>query len=324
MCDIWQRPESHELPVADLERHRESLISLGVRQVVLTGGEPLLHRNFTVLCGFFRGLNIRVTLLTTGLLLHAKAAQIATCVDEIIVSIDGPPAIHNTIRRIPRAFETISKGLATIQNLAPDLRITCRTTVQKLNHTQLRATVNAAQALNLAQISFLAADLSSAAFNREQPWDRSRQDQIALNPSELRALEVEIESVIEQYQPLIDTRFIAESATKLRRISRRFREHLEPITSESPQCNAPFVSTVMELDGSLRPCFFHPPVASTRSQTLAQALNSEPAQTFRKQLDVATNPTCQGCVCSLNYRDHQNAARIDGVPSPTTSCWTDR
>jgi MoaA/NifB/PqqE/SkfB family radical SAM enzyme len=318
MCDIWQRPDSHELPAADLDRHRQSLISLGVRQVVLTGGEPLLHRNFPALCAFFRDLNIRVTLLTTGLLLHAKSAQIAAGVDEIIVSLDGPSAIHNTIRRVPRAFETIAKGIATIQNLAPKIPITCRTTVQKLNHTHLRATVEATQSLHLARISFLPADISSAAFNRDQPWDASRQDQIALNSSELAALEHEIESLIAQYQPLIDSRFIAESATKLRRLATRFREHLELLPPTSPRCNAPFVSAVMELDGSLRPCFFHPPVASTTSQTLAQAINSEAAQTFRSHLDVATNPTCQRCVCSLNYRPPSlDIAPLDTAGTPT-------
>jgi MoaA/NifB/PqqE/SkfB family radical SAM enzyme len=302
MCDIWQRTESYELPVADLERHRQSLISLGVQQVVLTGGEPLLHRNFLALCAFFRDLNIRVTLLTTGLLLSAKAVQIASGVDEIIVSIDGPPAVHNLIRRIPRAFETLAKGIGTVRDLAPNLRITCRTTVQKLNHTSLRGTVEAAQSLHLAQISFLPADLSSAAFNRDEPWNMSRQDEIALDGGELIALEREIESLIVQDQSLIDSQFIAESAPKLRRLVRRFREHLEPVTPEAPRCNAPFVSTVMELDGSLRPCFFHPSVASTKTQTLVEAINSPVAQNFRRQLDVATNPTCQRCVCSLSYR----------------------
>jgi Fe-coproporphyrin III synthase len=307
MCDIWQRPDSLELPVADLERHRQSLISLGVRQVVLTGGEPLLHRNLPALCAFFRDLNIRVTLLTTGLLLHARAAQIAAGIDEVIVSLDGPPAVHNAIRNIPRAFETTAKGIATLQEIAPAIRISCRTTVQKLNHTRLRATVESAQSLHLASISFLPADLSSTAFNRERSWEPSRQDQIALNHSELAELEDEIESLIAEHQPLIESRFIAESAPKLRRLATRFREHLEPISPVSPRCNALFVSTVMELDGSLRPCFFHPPVASTTNQTLAEALNSESAQAFRKHLDVATNPTCQRCVCSLNYQPPSEA-----------------
>ena len=52
-------------------------VALGVRQVVLTGGEPLMHRDLVSLCSFFRDLNIRLTLLTTGLLLLKRAETVA-------------------------------------------------------------------------------------------------------------------------------------------------------------------------------------------------------------------------------------------------------
>lgn len=54
MCDIWQRTDGKELDLADFARHRESLVRLGVREVVLTGGEALLHRGFEQLFEFLR------------------------------------------------------------------------------------------------------------------------------------------------------------------------------------------------------------------------------------------------------------------------------
>lgn len=303
MCDIWQREDSSELRAASLERHRDSLISLGVQWVVLTGGEPLLNRDLPAIIEFFRTLGIRITLLSTGLLLRSKAALIAEGINEVILSIDGPSEIHNAIRRIPRAFETIARGIETLRALNPDIPINCRTTIQKQNHTHLRATVTAAHNLGLNSISFLPADVSSSSFNRElQPWPTARQNEIALTSSELTALEDELELLIETHQSDLRTRFIAENETKLRRIAIRFREHLEGTVPQSPRCNAPWVSTVMEVDGTLRPCFFHPPIASTTNATLEQALNSQLAQAFRSQLDVSSNPICQRCVCSLNYR----------------------
>jgi Fe-coproporphyrin III synthase len=302
MCDIWKRTEGRELPVADLERHRASMISLGVRQVVLSGGEPLLHGDLLSLCEFFRELGIRITLLTTGLLLQKRASLIAENVDEIIVSIDGPPEVHNTIRRIPRAFETISQGVQTIKTLNRKLPISCRTTVQRLNHEHLCATVDAVRAIQLDGISFLPADVTSTAFNRQDRWDIPRQSEIALTASELLALEAGIELLIATHSSDLASGFIREDESKLRRLTTRFREHLEGIPPQSPICNAPWVSAVMEVDGSLRPCFFHPPTASAQISTLEEALNSEPAVTFRGKLDVATNSTCRRCVCSLNHR----------------------
>src|ERR1700742_4713111 len=69
MCDIWQRDSRESVRSVDLERHRLSLQQLGVRHVVLPGGEPLLNTDLAGICEFFRELQIRLTLLTTGLLL---------------------------------------------------------------------------------------------------------------------------------------------------------------------------------------------------------------------------------------------------------------
>ncbi|HZB88470.1 MAG TPA: radical SAM protein [Terracidiphilus sp.] len=303
MCDIWQRTEGKQLAVSTLERHRESIRNLGTRQVVLTGGEPLLNTDLQTICEFFREMNIRITVLTTGLLLHKRAALVASLVDEVIVSLDGPPDVHDSVRRIPRAFETIARGVESVRQLRPELPILSRTTLQKKNHRHLRATVNAGRSLGLNSVSFLAADLSSTAFNRDQPWEGERQDEIALDWLELEALEAEIELLIAEHHADIEAGFIVESAGKLRRLANRFREHLTNSAPQAPMCNAPWVSAVLELDGALRPCFFHTPVASTVEATLETALNSPAARAFRAQLDVAANPICQRCVCSLNYRN---------------------
>src|SRR6266702_3999096 len=77
MCDIWKRPVGSELDPDSLSRHRDSLIALGVRQVVLTGGEPLLHSRFQELCALLKECDVRVTLLTTGLLLTKRSESIA-------------------------------------------------------------------------------------------------------------------------------------------------------------------------------------------------------------------------------------------------------
>ena len=50
MCDIWKREEATEVTANELERHRDSLRRLGVAQVVLSGGEPLMHSDLSRLC----------------------------------------------------------------------------------------------------------------------------------------------------------------------------------------------------------------------------------------------------------------------------------
>jgi Fe-coproporphyrin III synthase len=302
MCDIWRRKERYELQPEEIARHRDSLKMLGVQHVVFTGGEPLLHTQLDVLCEFFRKLDIRLTLLTTGLLLHQYAALIASYFSEVIVSIDGPAIVHDRIRRVKNAFTSIERGVAELRRQSSTIAISCRTTVQKLNHTHLRETVTAAKHLNFDTISFLAADLSSQAFNREHVWEAGRQNEVALTTLELSALNREIISLIEERADDIDSGFIVESPAKLRLIVERFRAHLGLSRPAAPVCNAPWVSAVVEIDGSVRPCFFHGVVGNIKQQTLEQAINSQSALSFRSSLDIERNVTCQRCVCSLNYR----------------------
>jgi MoaA/NifB/PqqE/SkfB family radical SAM enzyme len=301
MCDIWKREKHEQVKVADLARHRTSLRNLGVRHVVLSGGEPLLHNDLHALCSFFRQENISLTLLTTGMLLLKRANDVSTLFDDVIVSIDGPRAIHDGIRRVNGAFDVIARGVAAVQEKNPGFEIACRSTVQKANHRHLRATVTAAKMLGFTSISFLAADLTSEAFNRPLVWPGERQSEIALTAQEAAALEDEMEALIEEHDHDIRSRYIVESPDKLRRISRRFREHLGELSPQAPICNAPWVSAVIEVDGSVRPCFFHRPVGSVASSTLEEVVNGETARHFRQSLKVSENPTCKRCVCSLNY-----------------------
>lgn len=304
MCDIWKRESSDQIRTENLGRHRASFENLGVRQVVLTGGEPLLHSDLATLCNFFREQNIHLTLLTTGLLLHKRAEEVASLFDDIILSLDGPQAIHDAIRRVNGAYNIIHRGIAAVRHHNPAISISCRTTVQKANHRHLCATVDAARSLSLDSISFLAADLTSEAFNRTLLWPIERQSEIGLSLEEVGALEEEIELLILEDSAGIGHKFIVESSDKLRNIARRFREHLGHLSPQAPICNAPWVSAVVEVDGSVRPCFFHHSIGNITSSTIEEVVNGEAAQAFRQSLDIKTNATCQRCVCSLNYRQN--------------------
>jgi MoaA/NifB/PqqE/SkfB family radical SAM enzyme len=300
MCDIWKREGSSELRAIDLQRHRESLRRLAVRWVVLSGGEPLLHSDLRALCAFFRELHIRLTLLTTGLLLTKRAAEVAEWFDDVVVSLDGPAAIHDAIRRVSGAFQLIQSGVANIHQLRPGMKIAARTTVQKANHLHLRETVVGAKTIRLDGISFLAADLTSEAFNRSLPWPVARQNEIGLTAIEVQALEDEIEELIANHAQEIRSGYIAENASKLRRIVNHFKAHLGHARHQSPACNAPWVSAVIETDGSVRPCFFHRAVGNIHEADFKEIVNGDKARAFRDSLNIDENPICQRCVCSLN------------------------
>ena len=297
MCDIWKDSSSTEIGVDELKRHLEDFERLSVQWVVLSGGEPLMHSDLFRLCALLRQRSIRITLLSTGLLLERNAAAILDSIDDVIVSLDGPPAIHDRIRRVHGAFALLQRGVEAIHRLRPEFPISGRSTVQRQNYFCLRQTAATAKQIGLQSISFLAADVTSTAFNRPQGWIPKRQDEVALTQSDIEPLEQEIERLIGEFGA---TEFLRESPEKLARIVLHYRAHLNVCEPVSPRCNAPWVSAVIESDGAVRPCFFHKPVGNVKSRSFFEVLNSPEAQDFRQRLDVATNPICRRCVCSLN------------------------
>ena len=285
MCDIWKRDSAEEISAEQLEAQMESIERLGVEWVVLTGGEPLMHSHLFRLCQTLMARRIRLTLLSSGLLLERYAAQIVQHFDDVIVSLDGPPEVHDRIRRVDGAFTRLQLGVARLRDLHPGFAISARCTVQRDNAARLMDTVAIAHELDLNSISFLAADLTSEAFNR-QPGSAL---DIVPEPSTLH----------DQIENIIATGecgdFVLESPAKLRRIADPRRT--------SPVCNAPWVSAVVETDGTVRPCFFHPAIGRVgNGSTLLDVINGPQAIAFRTALDIATNPICHRCVCSLNWQ----------------------
>ncbi len=299
MCDIWKTTGVQELSPADLQRQLDSIDRLRVQWVVFSGGEALLHSNLWRLCEILRERKIRITLLSSGLLLSSRAVPITVYIDDVIVSLDGPPEIHEAIRGVSRAYDLLAAGVARIRAIDPEFGVSARCTVQRSNFRHLAATVETARALGLNSISFLAADLESTAFFRPAGWPSEKQNQIALSSTEVTLLEAEIEALIAQGEC---GGFVRESPAKLRRIARHFRVHLGEAAAVAPECNAPWTSAVVEADGAVRPCFFHRPIGHLASgSSLEEILNGPEALRFRESLDVAADPICKKCVCSLRW-----------------------
>lgn len=304
MCDIWRAKERNELTAADIARWRDEWRTLGVRRVVLSGGEALLHSHLWDLCALLRELDMGITLLTTGLLLERDATELVRYCDDVVVSLDGPQPMHDAIRSIPRAYEKLARGARAVRETGIPVSISGRCTVQRANYRALRATVSAARELGLERISFLAADVSSEAFHRPGGWPEERVSEIALQPDDLPFLKSELDALEAEFAAEFASGFIAESPLKLRR---RLAQYFAAIGGEGDffpnACNAPWVSTVIESDGTVRPCFFQPPLGNIhQAGSLDAVLNSPQAIAFRQRLDVQTDPICRRCVCTLALR----------------------
>lgn len=301
MCDIWKGNNNvKQIEEKDVEKLLVSLKKFNTKSIVMSGGEALMHPNFFRLCEIIKLRKIKVTVLSTGLLLQKYAHEIISLTDEVIVSLDGSKVVHNKIRNIPNAYEKLKEGVQSLKQLKRNYRVTGRSVIQKLNFTDFPNIVDAAKDIGLDQISFLTADVTTDAFNREELWGEEKVEEIKLSANEVIQFKDIIESLIKTHSKDFESKFIAESPDKIRRFYHYYAAYHGLSEFPDIRCNAPWVSTVIEPDGTVRPCFFHKKIGSIFNNSISDVLNSDEAISFRKNLDMSSDPICKKCVCYLN------------------------
>lgn len=279
---------------------------LDTKRIVMSGGEALLNKNFFAFCEIIRRKKIKITLLSTGMTVYHHAEKLVELVDEIIVSLDGDESKHDEIRNIKGAFAELKRGVRKIKSLAPHFPVSARCVIHRLNFKTWDKIILAAKEIGLDHISFLPADVTSEAFNRNELWDPDRQQSVLVAKGELTELKKMMDTLIQTYTDLFQTKFISESPEKLSKIYDYYAAHHGLMNFPDKKCNAPWVSAVIEADGTVRPCFFHDALGSIKSESLTSILNSEKALLYRQNLDIKTNSTCVKCVCYLNLAPRNN------------------
>ncbi|MEO7524724.1 MAG: radical SAM protein [Ferruginibacter sp.] len=312
MCDIWKGNHNlKQLNEADVAGLIKSLNKFGTKQVVMSGGEALLHPGFFALCSMLQEAGMHITLLSTGLTIKKHTEKILTHVNEIIVSLDGNEILHDSIRNIPGAYRKMREGIAELRLYRSTFPVSARCVIHRLNFRSWLSIIETAKRSGLDSISFLPADISSHAFNRNVLWSEPRQDEIVISKEELPELREIIEQIIYECRDDFRSRFILESPAKIRDIYNYYAAQHGLNDFPYKKCNAPWVSTVIEPDGAVRPCFFHDIIGNIHNNSLDEILNGETGISFRKQLDMDKNDTCKKCVCYLNLHPQVNPVKTN-------------
>lgn len=306
-CDLWRNPRA-ELPWERVEAVARELRALGTRYVLLGGAEPTQHSRWPEVASRLREEGARVGLLTNGLTLQRQAREAARGVDEVFLSVDaGTRGTYAAIRGVD-GLERVLAGLAEVVSRGGEVRT--RTTVQRANAGELPRVAERALAAGARSVSFLPVDVRSAvAFGPRAPFDAHAPPATLPGPEELRALEDGLTELESRFAEDFARGRIAESPEKLRRLPGYFRALRGEGAFPPVRCNAPHVSAVLELDGTLRGCFFLPSAVRWREGSLRDALAAPELRAQRGQYARGERPECEACVCPL-YRGAGELARL--------------
>ena len=136
--------------------------------------------------------------------------------------------------------------MGAVKRTQPDFPVLARTVVQKRNCADLSEAVRHAQSMGVDGISFSAADVSSTAFNRPDPWTKTKIRQVALSRQDLPLLARSLEDLLDECRHQFHSGFIRTSPAKLWNLYRYYKALLGEAQFPQVQCNAPWISSVVE------------------------------------------------------------------------------
>lgn len=309
-CDYWQTGRA-DLTLDAVTRLLPGLERLGTREVLISGGEPLVNPEWPAIAQLLRDRGLSLWLLTSGLSLAKHGARVAELFHAVTVSLDGAdPQTYRAIRGVD-AFDNVCAGIRAVA--AAGIPVGVRVTVQRANYQQVSALVALAKQLGAGQISFLAADVSNPhAFGRGP----GRAADVALRADDLAVLERVLDELERERADDFVTGFIAERPRKLRRILEYYCALLGLRDYPPVRCNAPEFSAVVTPDGRIDPCFFIRGPERDPSLPFDAALNDAALATLRADVRGSRRPECRTCVCSLWREPDDQAARAVAVSRP--------
>ncbi len=131
--DADAKKHSGELTTAEAKHFIDDLAAFRVPALLLSGGEPLVRKDFFELAEYASAHGVRPTLSTNGTLIDEEAAKKikAAGVAYVGVSLDGPQHINDAFRGKDGAYAAAMRGIRNCVSVGQ--RVGLRFTINKAN-----------------------------------------------------------------------------------------------------------------------------------------------------------------------------------------------
>jgi len=119
-CYLGEK-EPKDISFEILKKVFDSAKELGIFHIILTGGEPTIHKNFKKIINYLNENRFRITLVTNGTLLDKNLNLLREKVYEIVISLDGFKEDYERIRGY--SFEKIVKNIHLVKDAGINFKI---------------------------------------------------------------------------------------------------------------------------------------------------------------------------------------------------------
>ena len=277
--------------------------------------EPLNHVQILDFCREIKTRGFFCSITSNGFLLPQRAEGLVEIgVDEITISIDGPPEIHDKIRGRKNSFARLYEGIEKLNaarartgRKQPYVRISY--TINDLNFAHLRSCIEAIMPLrpgsiNFAHLSFITDDMAAmhnALYTGELGVAHSCLGEMDLKSIDLPTLADEIAAVkmLSARGGLGGTEVTFHpDLTTVEQLRGYYHEPTEYVGGK--RCTDPFKMMMVKTDGTVIPAHsrcYNYPLGRVQDTPLAELWNNARYKAFRQLLYGAGGslPACTRC-----------------------------
>ncbi|MFA5231077.1 MAG: glycosyltransferase [Candidatus Omnitrophota bacterium] len=294
ICDIWKTvSKEKDLDIGSIKKIISEAARLGIREITLSGGEPLTRGDIFEILDFTRKSGIKnLGLLTNGLLIEEYLERLKPYLIDrsvsLVISFDSlRPEVHNYIRNSDSAWKRTRKvvnELALLKKSFPQINFNIISIVLNQNLEELPnlAEYIRTQGANSLQFQvFLPSNLRMAERKKSEFW---------VSGDRLQILDETLECLISFKKKY--GAFIKNSISNLALMKQYYRGSLD---SGDVVCGSVDQTVLISNRGICTTCFSA--YGDAKSGSLARILRSKEALCAKKETEKCRWPCLLPCFC---------------------------
>ncbi len=268
--------------------------------------EPLIYPDLISSLDYANHHDLYTSITTNGLTLRTKAEDLVKAgLNEIFVSLDGPPEVHNHIRGHKNSFERAIQGIEALGGFSNPPRVSIYCTITQWNVGHLVEFAKSFQSFELERIGFMhtnytnqeVANQHNEEFGDNYPATSSNMEELDLENMDLKLLEEEVQQLRN-----LELGFPIDFSPDLGSASELNLFYHEPGHKFGKRCNDVFRAVMIKSDGSVIPAHgrcYNLTIGNLYANDLRDIWNSTIMGQFRSDLIGAGGlmPACSRC-CS--------------------------
>lgn len=284
-CYCWKTSQnSSELTPEVCELLFPEMVSLGVRKLIITGGEPLLHQHLEEIVKIAYSNRLHTSIVTNGLYLKYKCLNSLKKAGllGLTLSLDTlDPITYQQLRGV--SFDLVKNAVSLISDLAEEksLSISVNCVLTALNYPHLVELVNFFTDQGVPVMI--------------QPCNTDAQTEMAYllpDKENISGVRVTIDTLIKMKQ---QGALILNSASFLQNIIDYWNRNIDKQTF---RCYYSYVNVTVKHNGDVIPCWRLPVVDNIHSKSLTKIWESDEFYRRRQQM-ISGN--CPGCWLSCSF-----------------------